>query len=88
MITERTKVINRLKRIEGQVRGVITMVEDGKDCKDVVTQLSAIRGAMEKTIGYTVANNLENCIYDKLNNGKSAETVIKDAVDLVAKNLY
>jgi len=41
-------VILRLKRIEGQVRGVLKMMEEGKDCKDVVEQLSAVRSAADK----------------------------------------
>ena len=42
-------VINRLKRIEGQVRGLIEMVESGRPCEDVAQQMSAARKAMEKT---------------------------------------
>jgi DNA-binding FrmR family transcriptional regulator len=42
-------VINRLKRIEGQVRGLIDMVESGRPCEDVAQQMSAARKAMEKT---------------------------------------
>lgn len=42
-------VVNRLKRIEGQVRGLIDMVESGRSCEDVAQQMSAARKAMEKT---------------------------------------
>ena len=42
-------MINRLKRIEGQVRGLIDMVESGRPCEDVAQQMSAARKAMEKT---------------------------------------
>lgn len=42
-------VINRLKRIEGQVRGLIDMVESGRPCEDVAQQMSAARKAMDKT---------------------------------------
>jgi len=41
-------VINRLKRIEGQVRGLIDMVESGRPCEDVAQQMSAARKAMDK----------------------------------------
>ena len=37
---------NRLKRIEGQVRGVLRMMEEGKDCREVITQLTASRSAL------------------------------------------
>lgn len=42
-------VINRLKRIEGQVRGLIEMVDSGRPCEDVAQQMSAVRKAMDKT---------------------------------------
>ncbi|MDA6141614.1 metal-sensing transcriptional repressor, partial [Escherichia coli] len=54
--TDQTK--NRLKRVEGQVRGVLRMMEEDKDCKDVVTQLSAVRSAVDRTIAQIVALNL------------------------------
>ncbi|MFP3422338.1 metal-sensing transcriptional repressor, partial [Bacillus sp. SIMBA_161] len=37
------KVLNRMKRVEGQIRAIIRMMEEGKECRDVVTQLSAAR---------------------------------------------
>jgi DNA-binding FrmR family transcriptional regulator len=42
---------NRVKRIEGQLRGILKMMEENKDCKDVITQLSAARTAVNRTIG-------------------------------------
>ena len=45
---------NRLKRIEGQIRGVLRMIEEEKDCKEVITQLTASRSAMDRTIGLIV----------------------------------
>ena len=41
---------NRLKRIEGQVRGVLRMMEEGKDCREVITQLTASRSALDRTM--------------------------------------
>lgn len=77
---------NRLKRIEGQVRGVLRMMEEGDDCKDVITQLSAARSAMDRTIGYVVAKNLETCIRTQVDKGESAEDVIKEAVNMIVKS--
>ncbi|MBS7345477.1 MAG: metal-sensing transcriptional repressor, partial [Caryophanon sp.] len=45
------KVTARMKKIEGQLRGVLRMMEEEKDCKEVITQLSAIRSAVDRTIG-------------------------------------
>ena len=43
--------INRLRRAEGQIAGVLRMLESGRDCKDVVTQLAAVSRALDKAFG-------------------------------------
>ncbi|WP_077211083.1 metal-sensitive transcriptional regulator [Bacillus dakarensis] len=77
---------NRLKRLEGQVRGVIRMMEEGQHCKDVVTQLSAVRSATDRAIGYIVAKNLETCIREADEEGKNAEDAIQEAVNMIVKS--
>ncbi len=77
---------NRLKRLEGQVRGVIRMMEEEKHCKDVVTQLSAVRSAVDRAMGYIVAKNLETCIRDANTEGKNAEDAIQEAVNMIVKS--
>ncbi|MFC5449619.1 metal-sensitive transcriptional regulator [Paenibacillus aestuarii] len=77
---------NRLKRIEGQVRGVLAMMEEGKDCRDIVTQLSAIRTAVDRTIGTVIGANLEHCIQEELEKGNSPSQVIEEAVELIVKS--
>jgi DNA-binding FrmR family transcriptional regulator len=77
---------NRLKRLEGQVRGVIRMMEEGNHCKDVVTQLSAVRSATDRAIGYIVAKNLESCIREANDEGKNAEDAIQEAVNMIVKS--
>lgn len=77
---------NRLKRIEGQVRGVLRMMEEEKECKDVIMQLTAARSAIDRAIGYVVAKNLEVCIREQDKNGDSAEEVISEAVQMIVKS--
>ncbi|WP_062197488.1 metal-sensitive transcriptional regulator [Massilibacterium senegalense] len=79
-------VKNRLKRIEGQVRGVLRMMEEEKDCKDVITQLSAVRSAVDRAIGYIVARNLESCIIQSQDTGEDTEKVIQEAVQMIVKS--
>lgn len=79
-------IMNRLKRLEGQVRGVIRMMEEEKHCKDVVSQLSAVRTATDRAIGYIVAKNLETCIVEANEEGRDAEDAIKEAVDMMIKS--
>lgn len=77
---------NRLRRIEGQTRGVLSMMEQGKDCREVVTQLTAIRSALDRAIGYVVGSNLESCIREELEKGNTPDQVIKEAVELLVKS--
>jgi DNA-binding FrmR family transcriptional regulator len=77
---------NRLKRLEGQVRGVIRMMEEEKHCKDIVSQLSAVRSATDRAIGYIVAKNLETCIIEAKEDGREAEDAIQEAVNMMIKS--
>ena len=79
-------VIHRLKRIEGQVKGVLGMMEQEKDCRDIVTQLSAARNALDRTIGVIVSENLEQCVRENIENGEGTEHLVKQAVELLIKS--
>lgn len=79
-------VKNRVKRIEGQLRGVLKMMEDGKACKEVVTQLSAVRSAVDRTIGVIVSENLVECVRQAEGNEGKVDEMIKEAVNLVVKS--
>jgi DNA-binding FrmR family transcriptional regulator len=59
---ERAAVLNRLRRAQGQLAAVITMVEDGRDCRDVVTQLAAVSRALDRAGFKIVASNMRQCL--------------------------
>jgi DNA-binding FrmR family transcriptional regulator len=59
---ERAVVLNRLRRAQGQLAGVIAMVEDGRDCRDVITQLAAVSKALDRAGFKIVANNMRLCL--------------------------
>ncbi|MGG3891450.1 metal-sensitive transcriptional regulator [Metabacillus fastidiosus] len=80
------QVKNRVKRIEGQLRGILRMMEENQDCKDVITQLSASRTAIDRTIGVIVSANLVECVQNANKNGESAEELVKQAVNLLVKS--
>lgn len=80
------KVKHRLNRIEGQVRGILGMMEQEKSCKDVVTQLSAVRTAVDRVIMYVVGENMEQCIRDEISGGGNADEVIQEAINLLMKS--
>ncbi|TLS49980.1 metal-sensitive transcriptional regulator [Paenibacillus antri] len=76
----------RLRRVEGQVRGVLKMMEENKNCKDVVSQLSAVRSAIDKTMALVVAVNLEQCILEEQEKGRDTHKVVQEAVELLVKS--
>lgn len=77
---------NRVKRIEGQLRGILRMMEEDKDCKDVITQLSAARSAIDRTIGVVVSSNLVECVRLAEEQGENTEELVKEAVNLLVKS--
>jgi len=62
--TDLGAVINRLRRAEGQIGGVIRMIESGRDCKDIVTQLAAVSRALDKAGFAVIATGLRQCVLD------------------------
>ena len=56
------QVLNRLRRAQGQLAGVIAMVESGRDCTDVVTQLAAVSRALDRAGFKIVASGMRQCL--------------------------
>lgn len=63
-------VLNRLRRAQGQLAGVISMIEQGRDCKDVVTQLAAVSRALDRAGFKIVATGLRECVTGKSGDGE------------------
>lgn len=59
--TAASAVLNRLRRAQGQLSGVIAMIEQGRDCKDVVTQLAAVSKALDRAGFKIVATGMREC---------------------------
>lgn len=57
----RQDVVNRLRRVQGQVNGIIGMIEEGRDCTDVVTQLAAASRAMDRAGLRIISDGLQQC---------------------------
>jgi DNA-binding FrmR family transcriptional regulator len=55
-------VVKRLRRAEGQIRGVIAMLESGRDCAEVVTQLAAVSRALDRAGFKVIASGLQQCV--------------------------
>jgi DNA-binding FrmR family transcriptional regulator len=81
----RQDILNRLRRTEGQVRGLQRMIEDEKDCSQVVTQLSAIRGALDQVGFILLSHRMEECLKAKLEKGEPGQEALEDAMKLFLK---
>ena len=55
-------VVNRLRRAQGQIGGVLRMIEEGRDCQDVITQLAAVNRALDRAGFAIVATGLKQCL--------------------------
>ena len=80
------QVKNRVKRMEGQLRGILKMMEEGKDCKSVITQLSAVRSAVDRTVGVILSENLLECVRNAEGDDEKVNAMIQEAMNLVVKS--
>ncbi|WP_125707401.1 metal-sensitive transcriptional regulator [Lacticaseibacillus porcinae] len=74
---------NRLKRADGQLQGVMRMMDAEADCSDVVTQLTAVRSSLDKLIGVIVAENLKDCLIK--GDPESQDEKIDQAIKLIVR---
>jgi DNA-binding FrmR family transcriptional regulator len=74
---DKPKLLNRLKRVEGQVRGVARMVADDRYCIDIMTQLSAVRAALTRVESELLKGHLDHCIESAIVSGNQAEQRLK-----------
>ncbi len=66
-------VVKRLRRAEGQIGGVIRMIEDGRDCADIVTQLAAVSKALDRAGFAVIATGLRQCLAEN-SDGSGVDT--------------
>ncbi len=85
MNTEKKKMINRLKRAEGQLRGIQKMIEEEQECIDIVMQLSAVRSSINSMMGMVIAQKVQDCIEHPSDNPEEQETRLAEAINLIIK---
>ena len=79
----KSNVINRLKKIEGQVKGIQNMIEENKNCNDVMIQISAVRSAINKVGGLVLEAYIKEYVQDSLTNKKKDE--IEGIIETIVK---
>ncbi len=85
--SEKQKLQTRLRRIEGQIRGLQRMIEDDRYCPDILTQVSSVSESLRGTAQILLRSHLHHCVTDAVMSGESAraETVYDELADLFRK---
>lgn len=80
---QRTRILNRLRRLEGQIRGLQSMIESDKDCEDVLTQIMAAKSALNQVGLHIVGHSMKRCLIDQ--EEKSGDELIDEAIRVFLK---
>lgn len=81
----RRAVLDRLRRIEGQVRGLQKMIADGRDCNEILTQVSAVMSATKRVASLVAYCSMSERVTDAVKHGRDPEAAVSDLLDLLAR---
>lgn len=84
---DKEKIQNRLRRIEGQVRGIQRMVDEEAYCVDILTQISSVVSASEKVATILLKDHVEHCVRESIEKGDSADEKIEELTAAVERFL-
>ena len=75
-------VLNRLKTLRGHLDGIIKMVDEDTYCVDVIKQIAAVRGALDRVSRLELQNHLEHCVVEQIQGGKS-DAAVSELMDIL-----
>lgn len=83
-IEKKQELANRLKSVEGHVRGIQRMVEEGAYCMDILKQIKAVQQALERVSALTLENHLNTCVTTAIRSedGEEQERVVREIMDV------
>lgn len=84
---DKERLENRLRRIEGQVRGVQRMVDEEAYCVDVLTQIASVVSALEKVGTILLKDHVEHCVRESIEKGEDADDKIEELTTAVERFL-
>lgn len=86
-MNDRDALIKRLKRIEGQVKGIQKMIDDERYCVDILVQISAVRSAIDNVGAIILENHIKGCVSNSLKyeNQDQNDQMIKELIDTIKK---
>lgn len=82
-MADKKKLMNRLSRTEGQIRGITKMIEENRDCREIVIQLAAVRAGVDRVINLIVTENLMSCVMNDTDEIDKKQ--LEEALELIFK---
>ena len=82
---DHNKQLASLKRIEGQIRGIINMINDGKYCVDILNQVKAAKSALVTVESKILKKHIESCVESSLKNKKTLDSKVNELLKLINK---
>ncbi|WP_242694051.1 metal-sensitive transcriptional regulator [Proteiniclasticum aestuarii] len=82
-MADKKKLMNRLSRTEGQIRGITKMIEEDRDCREIVIQLAAVRAGVDRVINLIVTENLMSCVLSDTDEIDKKQ--LEEALELIFK---
>ena len=83
VLVDKKKLMNRLSRTEGQIRGITKMIEENRDCREIVIQLAAVRAGVDRVINLIVTENLMSCVLSDTDEIDKKQ--LEEALELIFK---
>ncbi len=77
-------IIKRLARVEGHVRGIARMVQEGEDCPDILLQIGAVQSALKKISQIVLEDHVETCVTEAIKEGRG-ETSVQELKEAIAR---
>jgi DNA-binding FrmR family transcriptional regulator len=75
-------VIGRLKRVEGQIKGILKMAEEGRDCEEILIQIKAAKAGLNKAASLLLSEHIDTCIQNAVEKGEGSKAIenLKDTL--------
>jgi len=79
------KILSRLKRIEGQIRGIQGMIIEERSCSDIMVQIAAVKSALNQVSKLTLENHVNSCFYSSASSEDIPPDLINEVMELILK---
>ena len=83
--SDKAEILLRLRRIEGQIKGIQKMIEEDKYCVDVLNQLSSVMAASQKVANVIMRDHIQGCVRDALARDDHSEEYVNELISVVEK---